>query len=188
MLTVLADRAAIASAQGNFVRAVLRGATRGRDLSLGFHGGQLPATVYYHQRYDLWMAFERVKNRFWNAFGFGDPRAGDVPSIIVEVNPPFERIDRRIAGGFAQDRQGHTYLFHRGKVGGGRPGIGATAFRAWYPGALTLVQDGERTTEIIIVTALSGPRVHADLADFVRSVQAFKTTVMSGSGGSGHNG
>ena len=54
--------------------------------------------------------------------------------ITVEVNFALQGTDRSVAGLFALDEKtDNTILLHRGNIGGGRTGIGKTAFMSWYP-------------------------------------------------------
>jgi len=146
-------------------------------MKLGFQGGSMPATVRWHPVGRFWFALEEEENRFWNAFGLTDPRSSGNPgAIVVEINPPYSGIDRRMGGAIATDDSGHLYLLHRGKVGGGRKGIGKEAFMTAYRsyGAIVSVEDGGRESEVIVVAALDDPRAVHSIAAFVEQVRRFK--------------
>lgn len=98
----------------------------------------------------------------------------DSSTIIAEINPPKVGLNRRVSGAFLKDALGRTYLAHRGRVGGGRKGIGKKAFMAWYRSDKEVVNDGGRYTEMIIIGALDDETLIEELAAFTYSVAAFK--------------
>jgi hypothetical protein len=129
------------------------------------------------------MAFGEEENRYWTAYGFGVPGPRFTASIITEINPPREGIERRIAGAFATDSTGAIYLLHRGKIGGGRKGISKSDFLPFYRragGVLERVLDGNRISYMIVIGALSDEKLPAHIAAFVHTVASFKTLVASG--------
>jgi hypothetical protein len=176
-LTVLDSSVEIAEAQSRFVTLMTAGAEQLGSLAVGWQGGQAKRDVHWHPEFKLWMCFDdsAANNRYWNAFGVGDPtKASGTLSIAVEVNSPFSGIDRRIAGAFARSSDGDLYLLHRGKVGGGRKGIGKTAFVMTYPGAISTVAENGQTSNAIIIGRFSQPEFQASVAAFVSLVDRFK--------------
>ncbi len=111
--------------------------------------------------------------------GIGNPFK-DGATIIAEINPPKAGINRRVSGVFVEDRAAKIYLAHRGRVGGGRKGIGMKIFMAWYQEAIDLVNDAGRRSEMIVISALGGEQLIENLAAFTNSVSAFKDEVVSG--------
>ena len=183
MLRTIADRDQISSAQGRLRELVKEGAGRGKALELGFRGGKLPATVYWRPDLGVWAALEQLDNRYWNAFGLGDPKIRSNLPIVVEVNPPLRSIDRRTGGVFAADESRAVYLLHRGRVGGGRRGIGKAGFlrhcQRWGRTPET-ISDGDRNSQAITITSLDDPRAPAYIASFVQTVARFKEEVARG--------
>ena len=59
----------------------------------------------------------------WNAFGTERPYPGAGLDIACEINFPYEGINRRVAGVFAEDANGTVYVMHRGLIGGSKVGI-----------------------------------------------------------------
>lgn len=157
---------------------MIRGSDRTEDIKLGFQGGGIAATVHWRLDLDFWMTFRAVETRYWSAFGIGNLFESGSTSIVVEINSPFEGINRRIGGVFMQDDSGRTYLGHRGRVGGGRRGIGKKAFMASM-GAEKLVdlQDGDRVSTVLIIGALNAVDLPERVAAFVRQVKQFKEAV-----------
>jgi hypothetical protein len=88
-------------------------------------------------------------------------------TITVEINPPHEGDDLRVAGLFARDSQNRIYVGHTGKVGGGRSGIGQNAFRGFL-GDDRWHEIGRKTARIL------GP---IDSSDFANQVAEFVHTV-----------
>jgi hypothetical protein len=133
---------------------------------------------------DLWYTHRVIDDppkipKHWNAFG----RFGSAPSnIIVEVNIPLFAVNRRrIAGLFAKEDDGAVALFHGGRIGGGRKGIGQDTFLSWYdarPNNRRVgVDDDSRPLRAILVAPLHEASFYASLRHFVLEVQAFKEQV-----------
>lgn len=182
-LAMLSARQEIARANREFMTKLRDGARSEGRMALGFRGGQVEADVFYREDLGIWIASEELENRSWHAFGLGTPRASN--SIVIEINLPAEGINRRISGGFAADRAGELYVIHRGRVGGGRQGIGKREFLAYYSrmgGALEIVQDGDGTSGVLVLGALHDDRLPALIAAFIRTVEEFKALTL-GRGG-----
>lgn len=176
-LTVLCGREAISHAQFLFSKKMTEESDRTEDINLGFQGGGIAATVHWRSDLDLWMTFQTVEKRYWAAFGVGNLFESGSKSIVVEINSPFEGINRRIGGVFMQDDSGRIYLGHRGGVGGGRPGIGKKAFMASMgPEKLVDIQDGDRVSKVVMIGALDATDLPECVAAFVRRVEQFKKT------------
>lgn len=146
------------------------------DVELGFRGGSLKARVRLVRGSRLWWGSGIVEQRYWNAFGLGDPFTG-TPAIAVEVNAPLEGRSGRVAGAFVRDAQGRVWLAHSGKVGGGARGVGAAAFSAWYEqrGAEPATVDGARP--MFLIGALDDPLLSRRIGEFVERVLDFKAQV-----------
>ena len=177
-LSVLSGREEISNAQSLFARVMTEVCDRTEDTNLGFQGGGVAATVHWRADLDIWMAFRLSRNRFWNAFGIGNLFESGSSSIVVEINFPFEGIDRRIGGVFMQDTNGRVYLGHRGGVGGGRPGIGKTNFMVSMElEKLVEIEDGDKVVEVVLIGAPDAVDFPECVADFVRKVARFKETI-----------
>lgn len=132
----------------------------------------MEADVCYVERLDLWHATERLENRWWNGFGFGDPEAVPSLTIVAEVNPSFDG-SRRSAGAFLRDTKGNTWLAHTGRVGGGKKGVGKTAFLDTFSGSVQTV-DGY---DYVVIGRIDAKDFLDKLAAFVRTVHTFKAGV-----------
>ena len=120
--------------------------------------------MYWLANFGIWAVIEphppireKPRHRFSNLFGVGSPAEQQLLQITVEINPPHEGENQRVAGLFAQDQDHHLYLAHSGRVGGGRPGIGLKEFRKFLgntPWQETETEGGKRAALIF------GPRMH----------------------------
>ena len=165
----------ITAAQKLLAERFAEGATVRADTSLGFRGGSTDGnTLYWHPRLAVWGVFEVLPElgRFWNPFGTTDPGSGGGLSITCEVNPSLRGINRQVAGAFAIDpNTDHRLLLHRGRIGGGRPGISQELF--WGNTELPAVttDDGQK---FVIVADLDASDVPAQVARFVHEVARIK--------------
>ena len=127
-------------------------------------------------RINLWRI--RVSRDTGTLLAAGPPALRRSNNITVEVNPSIHGVNRRVAGLFAvDDKTGHTVLLHRGRIGGGKKGIGKSSFIEWYPGTEVeffdpSYDDGEEAA--ILVADLDSERFLIQLEDFVDAVHRFK--------------
>jgi hypothetical protein len=177
---VLTSQAEIAEAAKKF-RSILEAAsTEHRERKIGFQGGAMTAVVHWLPAADLWVAFADVEaNRFWNAFGLGNPSDSEMLSIVVEVNPPFEGRDRRCAGAFIRKDNGEVWLGHSGKIGGGKRGVGKSEFLKAYEGQRIAVEEGD---SFIALGRVDSDELPEQIALFVRAVRAFKSSASTENG------
>ena len=144
---------------------------------LGYQGENKDVGLLWAVDLGIWYAPEVIPgSRYWNAFGTKEPLGSSVP-ITCEVNLPLHGIDRRIGGAAASDEQGHAILVHRGRIGGGRKGIGAELFWSHYEGEWLTVWDGDRNTDVAAVAELSSPRFARQIQFFVHEVERIKALV-----------
>ena len=181
MFITIQDADRIAQAQSVFEECALKVASRSGQFTFGHQGGGKESMTHFIGPLNFWIACAESdsRNRYWNALGTGDPFK-DGSTIIAEINPPKGGIDRRVSGAFVEDSVGNVYLAHRGKIGGGRKGIGKKAFMRWYQEAIDLVKDGGRHSEMIVIGALDDEKLIENLAVFTNNVSAFKDEVVSG--------
>lgn len=184
MHTAIHHQRRIVGAQSKLLRRIRKELpTRIPDVVIGFQGRRLdPQKVFANNR--IWFAHESLENegvpRYWNALGSGSPALRRSNHITVEINPALHGVDRRVAGLFAVDgKTGHTVLLHRGRVGGGRIGIGKTSFMEWYSGKQVKFLDpshdyGEESA--ILVADLESSEFLTQLEAFVDAVRRFKAS------------
>ena len=90
--------------------------------------------------------------RYWNPLG--EYRPNGTLQISVELNVSTDSNSKRVSGFFAKDSQtGQVYLMHDGGVGGGRKGVGQTAFLAWSDSKVVAVTNAEGDVRLGIIVA-----------------------------------
>lgn len=148
--------------------------------SLGYQGGQAEdVPIYWHADLGIWGCIDDLpgeeSNRFWNAFGTQDPRSSSGLSIVCEVNPARDGVTARVAGAFGRTSEdGHLVLLHRGRIGGGRAGVGRELF--WRHTTLpTVANEDDPAERFVLVADLDAPKVAAQIAEFVREVERIKS-------------
>ena len=177
MLKVVTDEAAITRCRRQFVRSFKPVVTERLPVKLGHPGASEKVKVAWSESLGIWFFTRKIAgSRYWNGFGIGRPETGAAIAITCEINFPFCGIDRRIGGAFAQDRVGRLFVVHRGKLGGGRKGIGKLLFETHYRGAWEVMDDGGEETPVAIIGILQSPRFARQIAEFVRTVASIKET------------
>ncbi|MHC4415662.1 MAG: hypothetical protein ACYS0G_10290 [Planctomycetota bacterium] len=182
-LRPLTDHAEIADAFKLMKSRLERGARRYKR-HVGFQGGGAEFDIYWRATERIWVLLDPdvAENRYRCCFGLQHPSAHESLAITCEINPPHEGIDRKIAGVFLRDDRGVIHVAHSGKIGGGRAGIGKTAFLAAYRGDnIEPVEwaDGVRS-KAIVVGAIDAREFPSQLAHFVREVERFKAVTAGG--------
>lgn len=128
----------------------------------------------YLKKHNIWCRGYKEENRFWNGFGIGEPLDGVNANITCEINFPFKGINRRIAGVFAEDVYGNEFVLHRGKIGGGRKGIGKSSFQEKYRGKIITAIDGDRESEFALVGDLNSKNLVQQVCSFIKEVYRIK--------------
>jgi hypothetical protein len=102
--------------------------------------------------------------------------------ISVEINTPYEARNDQIAGFFGRDNDtGSIYLFHSGRVGGGKKGVGKIAFLAWSNNRLTEVVDsaGDIRSGLLVMT-IEGKAATRSAIRYIDTIARFKQAVRAG--------
>lgn len=128
---------------------------------------------------NMWMVVDDKAggDRYWTAFGLGEPIDGRSMSIVVEINFPVAGINRTVAGAFARTSAGKELVLHRGKIGGGRFGVGKERFTERFAslgGEWHLIRDGNRETKFALVGELESPYFVSQVRGFVTKVAQIK--------------
>jgi len=183
MLTAITARSEIAQCQQKLAGALKAGLATRQRLRIGHQGGSFVDTVFHGA--GLWYSTYREEEveipRYWNGFGTG--KSDDTDQIIaVEINMPVEGYEARVSGVFARDDGSGEYLvLHRGRIGGGRKGIGKNAFRNWSRNAWVEVAGPKNARdEAILVARLGSTDTVEQIKAFVSEVAAFKKEASSG--------
>ncbi len=151
-------------------------------FTIGYQGGNFDAEdlrsngrVWFVHRVDR----DSSVKRNWNAFGdASDLRPNGSNKIIVETNVALDGKSGLVAGLFVKDSEsGNRLLIHSGKIGGGKKGIGKSAFLAWYKGRTIEYAPSSRDKTMlrgILVADLDSNLVVEQVENFVRAVRIFK--------------
>lgn len=145
---------------------------------VGSPGGAFETNFLYIGEHEFWVVFGKDKNRYWNAFGVGRPTAGKNTSITCEINFPYGGVDRKIAGVFAKEGD-RVILLHRGKIGGGRKGIGKNLFLDNYRGSYLSIQDGDTENTLALIGSLDSKYFVQQVANFVYEIERIKDLINS---------
>jgi hypothetical protein len=178
MLKLLEDESVIQRYRRQFIRSFKPCWDEKIQVTLGHPGGAVKAKVFWSNRLGIWMHQEKIsQNRRNHAFGVGKPNETSSVPITCEINFPLRGIDRRTGGALARDRQGHIYVVHRGKIGGGKKGVGKSLFEENYRGAWAVMEDGDCESVVAIVGLLDSPRFVRQAVQFIRKVDAMKDSI-----------
>ncbi len=176
-MRAVTDRQVIGQAYQRFAELISEGGGPVRRM-VGYKGASEPADLLWHADLGIWdlLQPERLDNRYWCAFGVDDPYPASLLSITCEINPPKEGINRRCAGLFVRDESGEFFLAHSGKVGGGRVGIGKSAFLEYWgnDNVVSVFFPDSEEHDYIILGRIADPNLRHTLADFVHLVAEFK--------------
>jgi hypothetical protein len=177
MLKVITDEAAIKRYQRQFVRSFKPVTADTIPVKLGHPGASEKAKIAWSESLGIWSFSRKLPgSRYWNGFGIGRPEGGAAIAITCEINFPLCGVDRRTGGAFAQDHAGRIFVVHRGKLGGGRKGIGKSLFESHYHGAWEVMDDGGEETSVAVIGILQSPRFARQIAEFVRKIARIKET------------
>jgi hypothetical protein len=178
MLRVVEDEKLIRKYERQFVRSFKPFADETVRVRPGHQGASFPAKVSWSKRLGIWSLSRPVEGiRYGNAFGTGKPRADSHLAITAEINFPWSGIDRKTGAAFASDEWGRVYVVHRGKIGGGKKGIGKSLFEENYRGLWAWMEDGDALTQVAVIGALQSPRFALQAALFVRKIGRLKSAV-----------
>ena len=177
MLKVIEEQPAIKKYAGQFNKKFKSLIDEEIKVKLGHQGAGFPAKVLWSKSLGIWKFSRAIKEvRYWNAFGVGKPGASSVLSIASEINFPWSQIDRKTGGAFAEDAWGNVFVIHRGKMGGGKKGIGKSLFEHNYRGVWSFMEDGDLLSQVAVIGALNSPRFALQAAQFVKKIEILKST------------
>ena len=175
MLKTITDYDEIGEIQDKFENVIKKHLNEKVFCKIGHQSGSFDVTANYSSKFDLWFTPFKEENRFWNAFGIGKPNSSKSSSIVCEINFPYENIDRRIAGVFAKDIFDKIFILHRGKIGGGRKGIGKKLFFDNYRGEFISAIDGNTENVFALIGELNSENFILQLKNFVYEISRIKS-------------
>lgn len=146
---------------------------------IGYQGGNITVdNLLADHRIWFYSQYQYDTKKYWNAFGLADQlNISGSNNIAVEINIPLVS-SKRVGGIFAYDSQTkNIVLLHRGNVGGGREGIGKSAFIKWYNQDMVEFDNNGSTDNALFVADLRSPDVAKQISKFVIAVSRFKTKI-----------
>lgn len=175
MLKIIQEEGAIQRYQRQFIRNFKPFVDEKIPVHLGHPGASTKAKVLWCGRPGIWVHSGKTEEgRYWNAFGIGRPKIHAHIPIICEINFPGHGIDRRIGGAFARDRKGQIFVVHRGRIGGGKKGVGKSLFADHYRGVWEIMEDGEEETTVALIGILNSPRMVRQVTQYVQKIGEIK--------------
>lgn len=172
----ISDKTSLKKLQNKLINSFTKINSTSHIIRVGHMGGSWEEEVYYSDELNIWWLFKetsRGNKRYWNAFGVGNPTISN-KNIIVEINYPKSGIDNRIGGCWAKDEVNNFYLFHSGKIAGGRKGIGKSTFVNGFSGEFCNVLANGKVKEKALVGVLHEKYFVCQIADFVHQVAVIK--------------
>jgi hypothetical protein len=175
MIKVIEKEKQVTKCQSAFVKQLKSVCKQKIVCNVGYQGYSETVTAYYSAKYNFWFTYQRNRNRYWNAFGTGEPLAGKSNSITVEINFPYSGINRSVGGALAENDFGEMLILHRGKIGGGRRGIGKSLFLDQLRGyEFVKVDDGGNESEVCVIGKISSRFLPKQLSDFIANIDRIK--------------
>ena len=176
MIRIISDKTQILKYQNAFIKQLEKLVTNKIECWIGYPGGSFKDTVSYSEDLNIWFTCfdDNRKNIRVNLFGVGEPIKGGMNSIIGQINFPFEGINRRIAGALALEEGNKILILHRGRIGGGKPGIGKKYFWDNYRGDYISALDGSTESKFCLVGELGTPKLPLQVSDFIHEIARIK--------------
>jgi hypothetical protein len=123
------------------------------------------------------------ENRWWNVFGIDIPESHSAVQPRCEICVPTSGVNRRIAGGFAENGKDIFLIYRGNKYGGSIPArmknLGMTKkeyFKRVYPLPLQSLDDAGQINEVAVITRLGDANSALKIADFVIFMDKLKGT------------
>lgn len=174
MITIITDEKQIKDLHNKFHKRLNDFLTENINCVVGYPGGSFEGTVQYSSKLDLWVSRHDVENKFWNGFGLGRPSEKKNNSLIGEINFPYDGLSGRVAGAFAVEDNGNILVLHRGKIRGGKVGIGKNYFTDNFRGEFITAMDNNKETEFCLVGELSSPHFPRQVVNFINEISRVK--------------
>jgi len=194
IFTIIEKKKEIEDAQLAFAKKMRAKATKNGKITVGYQGGNMEVNAHWFKENDFWWSYLKLSNeqipRHWNGFGirsssekepvWNDKRHSH--SITCEINPPLSGNRWGVAGAFVKDTDGEIYIAHSGKIGGGRKGMGKSAFIHNFSGTnLWHETSGSRGKKNLVITSnLNDKDLVNNIGFFVNEVFQIKNMIKAG--------
>lgn len=184
-MKVIVNKSEIKKCHNNLIKQLKKFESEKILASSGYQGVNYKVKVSYSEELDIWWDMGDISNgranpprpRYFNAFGKGKPTPNKDADIICEINYPVQGINKSVAACWAQDGK-DILLIHSGRIGGGRAGIGKTAFTEYYAG--TFMQAGlpELPDEVTVIGRLGDQSLGYQIKNFIDEVARIKALIV----------
>jgi hypothetical protein len=147
------------------------------ESKVSYPGGSVNCSVKYFSIYDFWFATDILQSgtkRYSNWFGIGKPKQGATLILRAEVNIPITGIHRNVSGVFAKNEDGNRFLFTRGRIGGGQPGVGLALFEKHFTGESYMVKEGSEQVNLYLISDINDSRLLHNLSNYVHQIDSIK--------------
>ncbi|MCK9151815.1 MrcB family domain-containing protein [Methanobacterium alcaliphilum] len=128
--------------------------------------------IHFSSDLGIWMSSGKNPDSFYNLFGIENPYPTASNETIIEINFPFNGINRKISGAFVKDDSGNVFLVHRGNLGGKY--AGKSLLEENYDGEWVDVDDGRILKKFILIGDLDNPDFPEKLKNFVYDICKIK--------------
>lgn len=178
---VIEDAKQVKSAFKKLEKKLISQSNSHGKINVGWFGGNRDITAYWFAKHKFWWGSKTSTWGYWNPFGItpdeNEPEWNHGHySITCQCNPPISGNSWTKASAFVKDQDGQIYLCHSGKIGGGRKGIGKSAFEENFSGIKQwqIVQGSSGPKKVVIISHLEDKNLVRNLAFFVREVKKIK--------------
>jgi len=177
MINIVEDKATILKYHKQFQNQLGNYLNKSVDCWVGYPSGSFEDTVKHSSELNIWLSTQIHDTKYWNGFGVGQPIENKNNSLNGEINFPIKGIYRRVAGAFAIEDDGTVLVLHRGKIGGGKKGIGKNFFTNNFRGDFVNAIDGNRETRFCLVGELKSPLFPQQVANFIKEIYRVKNLI-----------
>ncbi|SFM42108.1 hypothetical protein SAMN03159341_13221 [Paenibacillus sp. 1_12] len=172
-MRLIADEVLITKYQRIMEERILEASNHKINCNVGYPGGSLDAEVMWLEDLGIWYYPRELDNKYWNAFGMTKPKEGKGVSITGEINFPLEGVNRSINSAFVENDD-KVFIIHRGRMGGGKPGVDQSLFRNNYRGEWYEFIDNDKISTGALVGSLFSVDFAAQIAQFIKEYSRIK--------------
>ncbi len=181
---LLNNKSEISKGHSTLLRVLDKAANDSVTGYVGFQGGKIENLIIFSDILRFWWIVEEEpfwesETRMWNVFGLGIPKDDKLHPIVCEINYDFEKYNPQLAGALARSNNG-ILLLHNGNIGGGRKGIGKTAFKKHYKKPFVAINHFGVDYEFAVVANLSKSNAVNQIKEFIQEVYRIKRLVTDG--------
>jgi hypothetical protein len=185
-MRLITDRDEISKAQELFARSISSRSSSSISVSIGYQSGQYDTKVYWIPDLGYWAYFgfppseKSAGTHYWNVFGHGKPSG--MVSVVCEINPPVQGVNRQAAGAFVMDASGYIHLIHRG-IFNSRGRIKKDFIFRTFDGRIVNINDAGRCSKVIYIGRLKDENLPELIRAFILEANRIKDLVRANRGG-----